>query len=199
MSNRRLTITRLDAPVEILSIELVKEFIGLDDDLDAAQERVLPVLRQAAMEQGQYITGIVWQAAAYRIDGIMPRWPGAGVFIPLSPAFAVADVIGTDAAGQTVSMPDITYDFIPSAIDMGRFWAELHPRDTWPDTVHTLSVICTAGWTEEALPNSLRGWLLNRIAGLFDTRSDMAGGSPAPKDHTVGLLDKWTVKVRPDD
>lgn len=170
-----------------------------DSALDASQEQVLPVLRQAAIEQGEQITGIIWQEAAYGIDGLVPRWPRAGVFIPLSPVFAVSEIRGMDVTGEAVSVSPTVYDFIPSAIELGRPWAEIRPKEGWPDNVRELSVTCTAGWKEDNLPESLRSWLLNRIATLFDMRSDMTGGATSPRDHTAGLLDRWTVKVRPDD
>lgn len=202
MYGNKPVITRLDAPADILGLELIKEFLGLDGTLDAGQDRVLPVLRQAAVDQGEQITGIVWRRATYRMDGLVSRRPGTGVILPLTPVFAVDSVTGKDPAGKDVDMPETAYRLIPSAIELGRPWAGLMPEDAWPDEAFTLSVVCTAGWTEETLPESLRAWLLNRVAGLFDMRGDVTDGSgnPAkmPRIHALGLLDRWTVRGMPE-
>ena len=197
MYAQRPIITLLDTPAELLSLDLIKEFIGLDPDLDAEQDKALPVLRQAAIDQGQQITGIVWAAASYRIDGLCSAWPGAGFILPLTPVFSVAAVEGRDASGTVVVIGPDAYSLIPSAIDFGRPWAELRPLSAWPEQALYFSVTCTAGWAADKLPESLRGWALNRIATLYDYREDLVTGTiiaAMPRHHTVGLLDRWTVR-----
>lgn len=197
----RPIITLLDTPAEILNLELIKEFIGLDPDVDAEQDRVLPVLRQAAIDQGQQTTGILWAAAAYRIDGLCPAWLGVGFRLPLAPVLSVTAVAGKDASGVDIPVPADAYNLIPSAIDLGRPWAELRPLSAWPEQALSFSVTCTAGWTAEALPESIRGWLLNRIATLFDRRTDLPDtitNMELPRYHSMGLLDRWTVRGNPD-
>lgn len=197
----RPIITLLDTPTEILSLDLIKEFIGLDPDIDAEQDRVLPVLRQAAIEDGEQITGIMWAAASYRIDGFCGLWPGAGFLLPLAPVFAVTEIVGKDASGADVPIPPDVYSVIPSAIDFGRPWAEVCPRATWPMQVLELSVTCTAGWAADKLPESLRSWALVRIAMLYDHKEDLVTGTittAMPRHHTVGLLDRWTVRGTPN-
>ncbi len=199
----RPIITLLDTPAEILGLDLIKEFIGLDPDVDAAQDRVLPVLLQAAIEQGQQITGIVWAAASYRIDGLYPAWPGAGFILPLAPVLAVTEVRGADSSGAPVIVDSSAYTLIPSGIDFGRPWAELRPAGSWPEQALTFSVTCTAGWAADKLPQSIRSWTLNRIATLYDYREDIATGKTTaaaamPRDHSRGLLDRWTVRSEPN-
>ena len=197
----RPIITLLDSPAEILSLDLIKEFIGLDPDIDAEQDRVLPVIRQAAIEQGEQITGTVWAAASYHIDGLCFMWPGAGFNLPLAPVFAVAEVAGKDASGADVPVPAGAYTLIPAAIEFGRPWAEMHPLSAWPEQALALSVTCTAGWTADKLPKSIEGWLLNRIATLYDYREDLVTGTITanlPRDHSRGLLDRWTVRSDPN-
>lgn len=197
----RPIITLLDTPADILSLELIKEFIGLDPDIDAEQDKVLPVLRQAAIELGQQITGIVWAAASYRIDGLCGAWPGAGFLLPLTPVFAVTEIVGKDGSGADLPVPPDAYSVIPSAVDFGRPWAELRPLPTWPEQALNFSVTCTAGWAADKLPESLRGWALNRISTLYDYREDLVTGTitaALPRHHTNGLLDRWTVRGTPD-
>lgn len=197
----RPIITLLDTPAEILSLDLVKEFIGLDPDIDAEQDRVLPVLIQAAIEQGEQITGIVWAAASYRIDGLCSVWPGAGFNLPLSPVFAVTEVVGKDGSGADVPVPTTAYSLIPASIEFGRPWAELRPLSAWPEQALALSVTCTAGWDAASLPRSIQGWLLNRVATLYDFREDLVTGTitaSLPRDHSRGLLDRWTVRSDPN-
>lgn len=197
----RPIVSLLGTPAEILSLELIKEFIGLDPDVDAEQDKVLPVLRQAAIEQGQQITGTVWAAASYRIDGLCSVWPGAGFRLPLTPVFAVTEVITKNASGEEEPIPPSLYEFIPAAIDMGRPWAELRTKEPWAGQAFDISVTCTAGWDADKLPESLRGWALNRIATLYDYREDLVTGTitaALPRHHTNGLLDRWTVRGTPD-
>jgi hypothetical protein len=195
MAAPRHIITRLSESADLLGLDLVKEYVGHDDDIDAEQDKVLPVLIQAAVDQGQQITGIVWGAAQYRIDGLFGR-QGVGFFLPLAPVFAVTEVVGVDAHGQGVLVQPEAYRLIPSAIDLGRPWAELHAREGWPLDAVSFSVTCTAGWTADTLPESLRTWALNRIATLHDIR-DSSGGA-ATRRHIDGLLDRWTVRGTPD-
>ena len=197
----RPIITLLDTPAEILSLELIKEFIGLDPDIDAEQDRALPVLRQAAIDQGQQITGIIWAAASYRIDDLCAVYPGSGFLLPLAPALSVEEVRGYDISGAAVVVDPSAYTLTPSAIDLGRPWAELRPFPSWPENLAPFSITCTAGWAADKLPESLRGWALTRIATLYDYREDLVTGTiPAamPRHHALGLLDRWTVRGNPD-
>ena len=184
------------APAEILPLSLVKEFIGLDPSLDADQDAVLPVLRRAAQDEGEQITGIVWGAAPYRIDGLRPLSPGWTFRLPLCPVTSVSAVSCMDDGAETALDAD-AYVFTPALIQLGRPWAELCPEPEWPQGAESVSVTCTAGWTAQTLPESIRAWMLARIATLYDIRQDMmAGMNPAamPRDHTRALLDRWTVR-----
>lgn len=201
MYGPRPIITPLDTPVEILSLDLIKEFVGFDEDTDAEQDKVLPVLRSAAIEQGQQITGVVWPAASYRIDGLFTGWPGGSFLLPLSPVFTVAEVTGKDASGVDVPVLSTAYNLVPSAIDFGRPWAELRPLSAWPEQALCFSVACTAGWEADKLPESIRNWLLNRVATLYDRRTDLPDAitnMELRRYHSMGLLDRWTVRGTPD-
>lgn len=197
----RPIITRLDKPAEILPLDLIKEFIGLDPDVDAEQDRVLPVLRQAALDRGQNLTGIVWGAASYRIDEMNPGRSGVAFRLPLAPVFAVTAIVGKDGSGADAPVPADAYKVIPSAIEFARPWAEVRPAPAWPGEMVTCSVTCSAGWTAETLPESLQAWALTRIATLYDHREDLVTGTitaDLPRDHVVGLLDRWLVKGNPN-
>jgi uncharacterized phiE125 gp8 family phage protein len=205
MYAQRPIITRLPdpEPADILPLDLVKEFVGWSPSLDAEQDNVLPVLMQAAVEQGEQITGIVWAAAPYRIDGLYAGRSGVSMLLPLAPVFAVTGVEARDAAGDAVAIPDDAYNVIPSAIEFGRPWAGLWPLSAWPEQALYLSVTCTVGWTADALPASIRSWLLNRVAALYDMRSDIIDGTKSttivnmPRIHALGLLDRWVVRSSP--
>lgn len=190
-------VTRLSNPVEIISLELVSEFLGFDSDADAAQDMVLPVLVQAATEQGEQLTGAVWGAATYRVDYPHGARAGTSFALPLSPVLAVDSVTAVGADGTETPVPPDAYWFIPSAIDLGRPWAVVYPAAGWSSDAVGVSVICTAGWDVATLPHALRGWLLNRVATLYDTRTDLMDGArdvqSAPRAHVTGLLDRWTV------
>lgn len=196
----RPIITRLDTPADILPLDLIKEFIGLDPDVDAEQDKVLPVLRQAALDRGQNLTGIVWGAASYRIDELNAGRPGAAFLLPLAPVFAVTEIMGKDGSGADVPVPADAYSLIPSAIEFRRPWAEVRPGPAWPGDLAFCSVSCTAGWTADTLPESLQAWALTRIATLYDYREDLVTGTitaELPRRHVDGLLDRWLVMGNP--
>lgn len=175
---------------EILPLDLVKEFIGLDPDIDAEQDAVLPVLIRAAIEEGEQVTGIVWGAANYEISGLHAWNCGLTYLLPLCPVFDVK-VFGED----NIEIPDSGYIFTPAAIELGRPWAEISGLDE-----PKLRVECVAGWTKDTLPEGLRAWALQRIAALHDYREDTVVGSPVnamPRYHARGLLDRWTVRSHP--
>lgn len=192
----RPIITPLGSPADIMRLDLIKEFIGLDPDLDVLQDRALPVLIRAVIEDGEQITGAIWAAASYRIEEL-PAYPGAAFRLPLTPIFAVTEIVGRDGSGADVSVPADAYRLIPSAIEFCRPWAEVRPGSAWPGQVVTCSVTCTAGWTADTLPDSISAWALNRIATLYDYREDLVTGTitaALPRHHTKGLLDRWTVR-----
>lgn len=196
----RPIITLLNAPADILPLDLIKEFIGHDADLDAEQGRVLPVLRMAAIDRGQKLTGIVWGAASYRVDELSTGRPGAAFHLPLAPVFAVTGIVGKDGSGGDVPVPAEAYCVIPSAIEFGRPWAEVRPVSAWPEQALHFSITCTVGWEANKLPESLRSWALVRIATLYDYREDLVTGTitaSMPRHHIDGLLDRWLVKGTP--
>lgn len=193
-------ITRIGSPAEILSLDLIKEFVGVDLDVDAQQDRVLPVLRQAIIENGEQITGAVWAAAQYRIDGLSPVSLAEGFRLPISPVMGIAEMSGIDAAGNEAPVPMSAYHFRPSCIEHGRPWAEVLRCGLWPENAVSFSITCTAGWNAETFPDSLKSWALVRIATIFDNRDDVVTGAitaALPRDHTRGLLDRYTVRGNP--
>ena len=187
---------------ELVSLSVLAQFLGFDADYDAAQDVVLPVLRQSAIELGEQMTGCVWGAASYEVRGLpvyqCGRYPA--VRLPVVPVMAVAKVSYTDDGGAEVVLDPTSYTLTPAALELGRPWAELSPVTAWPAGVTTLDVECTAGWTADTLPDSLRSWILTRVATLYDLRQDVSVGSSVaamPRDHTRSLLDRWTVRGLP--
>lgn len=183
---RQPIITCSGNPAEIISLDIIKEYLGLHGDIDAEQDQVLSVVRKTAIEQGEHITGIKWAAAAYTIEGLRGR--DDDLLLPVAPATAVERVMRN---GEVID-PSL-YRFIPSAVDMGRPWGILRSASRWSGEY---AITCTVGWTEETLPESLRGWGLIRIASLYDYREDLVTGtitSAMPRHHADGLLDRWRV------
>lgn len=183
---KRPIITSSGESAEIISLELIKEYIGYEGDLDAEQDSVLKAVRQAAIEQGEQITGCRWAATSYVVEEVQGY--GSDMILPLSPALAVDKVV----CGSEV-IPQEQYRFIPSAVDMGRPWGFLRSSQGWQGEY---DITCTVGWTSESLPDSLRSWALIRISTLFDNREDLAPNSTygaMPRHHADGLLDRWRV------
>lgn len=186
---------------ELVSLSVLAQFLGFDADYDAAQDAVLPVLRQSAIELGEQITGCVWGAASYQVRGLpvyqCGRYPA--LRLPICPITEVAKV-SYSVGGSEVVLDPSSYALTPAAIELGRPWAELSPVTAWPAGVGFLDVICTAGWKADTLPDSLRSWILTRVATLYDLRQDVSVGSSVaamPRDHTRSLLDRWTVRGLP--
>lgn len=197
MNEPRPIVTLLSASTETLvGMDVLAQYLGFDSDYDATQDTVLPVLLQAAIEEGEQMTGIVWGAAQYRVSGLLLRSASQAVQLPLSPVFSVTGISG-QADGVETEIATEEYALTPSLIQAGRPWADVRPVTAWPQDVKSLSVVCTAGWTEESLPESIRAWLLARVATLYDYRQDVITGSQPsqmPRDHTRALLDRWTVR-----
>lgn len=197
MYEPRPLVTLLSAGTEpLIGPDVLAQYLGFDGDYDAAQDNVLPVLLQAAVEEGEQMTGLVWGATQYRVDGLMLWSPCQAVRLPLSPALAVSRVSRL-VDGVDTEIDAAEYTLTPSLIQAGRPWAEVRPVTVWPDEAKALSVICTVGWAADTLPESIRAWLLARVATLYDYRQDVITGSqPAqmPRDHTRALLDRWTVR-----
>ena len=186
---------------ELVSLSVLAQFLGFDADYDAAQDAVLPVLRQSAIELGEQITGCVWGAASYQVRGLpvyqCGRYPA--LRLPICPITEVAKV-SYSVGGSEVVLDPTSYTLTPAAIELGRPWAELSPVTAWPAGVGFLDVECTAGWKADTLPDSLRSWILTRVATLYDLRQDVSVGSSVaamPRDHTRSLLDRWTVRGLP--
>lgn len=193
-----MKITRLTPPAEIIPLDLVAEYIGLDEDLDASQSKVLDSLIQTALCLGEEITGIVWAEAGYLIE--FDAGVSDSFYLPVSPALELSRVYYTDNNGTEHHIPDTAYNFTPANMEFFSPWATVCGLDGWPSSWATLSLECKAGWTTDAFPESLRAWALIRIATLFDVRNDVAIGTNSaniPRDHAYALLDRYTVRNNP--
>lgn len=189
----RPLVTRTSDPVGIIPLEVIAEYIGYDSALDLSQDKVIPVLRDAAIQAGEQNTGAVWAEAGYSMVSMHPPGIRGPVCLPLSPATSVSKVVIVDAQGNETTVPASEYVFIPSAIDLYRPWATL---DLAVSGRFNLVVEFKAGWTKDTFPKSLQTWALIRIATLYDYREDLVTGTITanmPRDHAVGLLDRWRV------
>lgn len=190
-----MIITRLSEPdYGIIPLSLIAEFIGFDSDLDVEQNKVLPMLRAAVVQDGEQITGVIWPAAQYRIEGLCTYFGHRR--LPVLPAASVGSVSWIDNEGDKHRLESKDYSFTASNIEFGQPYGciELLAR---PDAA-SLTVEVTAGWTEDTFPDCLRSWALNRIATLYDYREDLVTGTitaSMPRHHSMGLLDAYTVRV----
>lgn len=193
----RPAFSRVSDPADILPLDLVKEYIGLDPDLDVAQDRVLPELVQAAIEYGEQITGTVWAAAQYQAEiGHIDGYCVGGLRIPLSPVSELNSFETMGEDGLSIAVSAESYRFMPSDIAMGRPWATVTILDAGSSFLNA-SLTVTAGWNAKTLPGSIRGWILARVATLYDIRQDVALGITAtklPRSHVDALLDRWSVR-----
>ena len=193
-----MKIVRLSPPAEIIPISLISEYIGLDGDLDASQNAVLLALRQASIEFGEEITGLVWAEADYQIE--MESGFFGAFCLPVAPVMSVNSISYVDGSGSEVVLPESSYSFTPANMEFFAPWATIVKTDEWPADARQIKVVCTAGWSAASLPESLRVWSLVRIATLFDVRDDVVIGTISasiPRDHARALLDRYTVRNNP--
>lgn len=192
--DRIYTLTRQTSPAQILDMDLLRDYIGIDPDTDACQHDVLRALVETAIDQGEQITGLTWREAEYRIDGL--RRPGTGgIFLPISPVGLVLAVRGEDGDPIDASLWRATL----SSVERGLPWARIVFADQVPCGTE-YSVDCRAGWNRTDLPGGILGWLLNRVSTLYDIRGNVALGTVSaniPRGHVDGLLDRWVVRDSP--
>lgn len=190
-----MIITRLSAPdLEIIPLPLIAEFVGYDSDLDASQNAVLLMLRSAAIQEGEQITGILWPRARYRIERVSALF--SSLVLPLSPVFSLESLKKTDSGGEEKELGPDEYDFIPSNIEFGQPYARIELDGLLPGDSYTAEI--SAGWDAEAFPDALQSWALIRMATLYDYRQDVSVGqaiAAMPRHHAAGLLDRYTVRV----
>lgn len=199
------TVSRISDPVSVLNPALIAEYIGYDPELDASQDRVIAALCRAAVELGEQITGLIWQEAQYRIDGLplcqAGLSPSSGLIVlPITPVFAVNTLCAVDAEGTETVLDPASWKLIPSGLENYRPWAMIRPQGCEFPSSSTFCAEVLAGWNEESLPESLQSWLLLRIATLYDYREDLVTGTITanlPRDHARALLDRWTVRSQP--
>lgn len=187
-----MKITRLSTPTEIIGLDDIAEYIGMDSDLDLEQNKILPVLRQAAIELGEQITGIMWGEADYQID--MQHTFSPVIAMPLSPVRSF-----TELSCDGIVVDKTAYAFTSANPEVAHFWANIKALSQWP-AGETFTIKCKAGWTAETLPDVLRMWALIRISTLYDTRADVIIGRltvDTPRDHARALLDRYTVRNNP--
>lgn len=189
-----MTVTRLPDPpqAEIITLEEVREFCRINDDLNAYSDRELIILRDAAIETGEQETGLIWRAAVYEISlaaSITPLWP---VQIPIAPALDLKKLAFVDEEGTETEIDSPAYEFQPSDPENRRPWAKISPLKDWPGGMAKLTV--TAGWTAKTMPQALRLWALNRVASGNERRGDMqVNVTAAPRKHVDRLLDRYRV------
>lgn len=200
-----MIITRLPDPpqAEIISMDDIKEFCRIDDDLDAVHLTTLATLRDAAIETGEQETGIIWRAASYEITLPFLYSPRCCIQVPISPVLGLTELVLTgEGIGEASPDPD-GYAFYPSDMETGRPWATIMPTKAgWLQGAEKVRMRVTAGWTADTLPSALRLWALNRIASANDTRADTQPSTretviSMPRDHSARLLDRYRVMGGP--
>lgn len=196
-------VTRTTLPAAVVNDAAVREYAGFDPGMDLSQDRALQILKRAVIEQGEQHTGIVWAAATYVMDRLPVTWSGfgpSGIVLPVTPVFEVSEVAAVDHTGIATPLDADAWTFTAAAIELGRPWAVVSPAgDSFP-FASWWRITGIAGWDADSLPESLTAWALVRIASLYDQRNDVVSGtitSTMPRDHTMSMLDRWTVRDNP--
>lgn len=192
------TAVEIEAGAEaLIPMALIKEYAGIDGDLDAEATATLKTLRQAAIETGEQETGLVWARAGYQAvfnKGGLAFW---GLVLPVSPVFEIIEVKTVDQAGQETLVPETGWSVTLSSLEAGihRPWACLGLKEGWPADLQSLAISFTAGWAGDYFPQALRSWALIRIATMFEQKLDLTDSrvNKAPRHHAERLLDRFRV------
>lgn len=199
-----MEIERLTEFEEVISPELIKEFCGFDSDLDASQELVISTLTASAIEAGEQYTGIFWRRAKYSVKKLHPEMFTREICVPVSPALEAFALFALDKDGNETELDPDSWEFVPSAIEFGRPWGFFRSKTLtiWP-SASCFRAEVFVGWDKTNFPESLKGWLLNRIASSYDVRGDQGSGRSAgiemARSHSRVLLDRFTVRGFPHD
>lgn len=200
-----MIITRLPVPeqAEIISIDEIKEFCRIDEELDAVCSSTLSILCNAAIETGEQETGIIWRAADYEIEHLSRQGPRrSNIILPITPVFELDSLVLIGEDGVGIEVDDTEYIFRPSDLENRRPWAVISPVNQWRTLASSFNVKLKAGWTATSLPRALKSWALNRIASANEFRTDMQPStretiSAMPRNHVERLLDRYRVMGGP--
>lgn len=164
--------------------------IGHDED-----DLLLAIMISAAREHGESITGRSW--AEKTLEVVLDRFPVGTISLPATPISSVSSIEYVDANGAEQTLPESEYH-----VDTESMIGRVVPKDAWPETAdqpNAVRVQYSAGWTPEEFPQSLRQWMLIRVATLYEHRESMTMVSnnrmvlPIDRSFVDGLLDQFVV------
>lgn len=123
---------------------------------------------------------------------VFDRFPTGGIRLAYPPLLSVQSIVYFDETGSQITLSSNDY-IVDSHSEPG--WIFPAIDKTWPDTqdrINAVSVTYKAGYLaggtaqqqREAVPESLRAWLLIRVATMFENRESVSFAS-APFNITA--------------
>lgn len=197
-----MTVRVIAGPTEE-PVSLVEAKLHLRETL-SAQDALITNLIKLARQQAEMRTrrALVQQT----LELLLPEFPNDGeIELPRPPLIAVAWVKYTDTNGAIQTVDPATYQ-----VDAYRAPALVKPvyGESWPSDVlasdfNAVQVRYDAGFYQPLasptgeVPESIRQWMLVRIAQLYEHREAIITGTivaSIPRDYVDGLLDPYVVR-----
>lgn len=192
-----MSLTRIQEPaVEPLSLEEAKVHLRVDADM-TEDDALIRVLIAAARRNCETQTGRSLITQRWRLT--LDQFPAGPAHLERGPVQSVDELSWLGADGATTSNP------LPAApayaIDLAGGRARIAPAygRVWPTALPqpgAVSIDYTTGYGAQAsaVPESLRAWMLLRLATLYNNREAIATGiSVTPLTYVDSLLDDERV------
>jgi uncharacterized phiE125 gp8 family phage protein len=177
-----------EKPVSLAEAKAQCRVDGSDDDA------LITRLIGMATEQAEARTGRVLVTQKLRLT--LDAFPADSLEVPCPPLASVQEVSYLDAAGARTVLASTEYEFIKDEL-VGRLlpaWGKSWP--TCRATPGSVRVDFTAGYgVADAVPESIRSWILLAIGTLYSQREALASGQVVelPRAFWDGLLDSYRV------
>jgi len=157
---------------------------------DAYITSLIPVVREACENRiERTLISTAWRLV---LDG----FPASGVVeLGMGPVIAVTSIEYLDQDGAEQTLATSAWD-LDTFAEPARLYRA--PGAQWPQTQATYNAVTinyTAGYgaTDEAVPASLKHWLLLALADLYENRAAHGEKPAVPHNFVDGLLDPYRM------
>lgn len=159
-----------------------------------ADDALITALIVAAREQAEHITGRGLINQTW--EKVLPAFADA-VDLDLAPVASITSVKYLDSAGAEQTLANTVYDLIEEnlpprlVLKTGQSW----PAAFTADDAVRIRFVAGYGASGADVPQSIRAWMMVRIASLYAQREAFAAGSVAelPGRFIDGLLDAYRI------
>lgn len=169
---------------EPVSLDEAKAHLRLDT---STENSLVQMLIQVAREHAEALLGRPILSRVYRQH--LEKFPNDLDPIPLSEdVSAVESLVYRAPTGAFLTLPDTDFAILGAN--------RLSAPNGWPaGTAITLDYKAGMFETPEAVPASIKQWVLMRVATLFENREALTDGrlKELPRTFVDGMLDQWRI------